>query len=86
MSDVVLTHKFVTCRKAHKCNWCGEIIDPQGIASYDTGIFDQTFYSVYMHPECDSRFQDEARAEGGWLEYWPGEQERGTIDAAKGET
>jgi len=80
MSDVVLTYKTVTCRKPHVCDWCGENINLEDKAVYSTGIFDDKFYSVYMHPECDSAFQEEVRAEGGWLEYQPGEQQRGGSD------
>ena len=47
-----LTSKEVTCRKPHRCDWCGVEIPAGERARYRAGVFDAAFYSGHEHPEC----------------------------------
>ena len=50
--SVELTSKTVKCRKRHRCDWCGEKIEPGDTAHYRTGVHNGEFFSEYTHPEC----------------------------------
>ena len=47
-----LKNKTVTCRKPHRCSWCGEPIKTGDKAVSRACIFESDFQSSYEHPEC----------------------------------
>ncbi len=47
-----LTDKQVTCKKPHRCAWCGERILVGDKAQYRASIWEGEFQTDYMHPEC----------------------------------
>ena len=66
------THKAV---KQHRCDWCWQFIHPG--ETYNRYRFyggDADVGTVKMHPECYEAMQEEARAEGGWIEWTPGQE------------
>lgn len=67
------THK---AQKRHRCSWCGETIEP-GNTYLRYRFFDcGDAGTVKMHPECYEAMQEEAKQEGGFMEWTPGEHER----------
>lgn len=50
--SVDLTSKPVKCKKRHRCEWCGEMVDVCEMAHYRSGIYEGDFFSAYFHPEC----------------------------------
>ena len=52
MSFRPLNEKLVNVRKPHRCVWCGEHIQIGQTAFYRAYVFDQSFMSDYLHPEC----------------------------------
>lgn len=76
------THK---AQKQHRCDWCWQFIEPGDTYSryrlYDGG----DACTVKMHPECHGVMQEEARQEGGTLEWTPGqERPNAKIDGPQG--
>lgn len=75
------THK---AQKQHRCTWCWQFVE-----SGDT-YKRYRFYggdgagTVRMHPECHEVMQEEARAEGGWLEWTPGQERPAASSSAHG--
>lgn len=67
-----------TAQKQHRCAWCWQLIEPGDTYSryrfYDGGDAG----TVKMHPECHSAMQEEARQEGGTLEWTPGQERPNT--------
>ncbi len=47
-----LTHKDVTARKEHCCDWCGEKIKAGEKYHYETFIFDGEFWDWHSHLAC----------------------------------
>jgi hypothetical protein len=46
------SERFVTStRRFHRCNWCGQQIEPRNKAFYFAGKWDD-FADGYMHMEC----------------------------------
>ena len=49
----MLEGKVVTCRKPHRCIWCGEMIEKGETAAYRRYISeDECFGQDYWHMEC----------------------------------
>ncbi|MFB2350919.1 hypothetical protein ACETUS_27410 [Priestia megaterium] len=48
----MLEGKVVTCRKPHRCIWCGESIEKWEKAAYRRYISDGEFVQDYWHMEC----------------------------------
>ena len=71
-----LTNKTVTCRKNHKCDWCGQSIEKGEKAQYRSGVFYGDFYSGHLHLECHSALCRSAEL-GVDDCYMPYEQKRG---------
>lgn len=59
--NALLTNKTVKCKKKHRCDWCGEVIEPGEIASYRSGIFEGEFFNGHMHLECYSAMNSSDR-------------------------
>ena len=73
--SVELTSKQVKCRKKHRCDWCGEVIEASYEAHYRTGIHDGEFFTEYMHPECWDAL---GKSDLGYDDnYYPRDQQRG---------
>ncbi len=47
-----LTHKDVTARKEHRCDWCGEVIHKGEKYHYESFIFDGDFCDWHSHLAC----------------------------------
>ncbi len=52
MSVDVLLEKQVKCRKAHRCIWCGEIIEAGASVPFCKYVFDGAIHNDHYHPEC----------------------------------
>ena len=75
MSDGELRSNQVRCRKDHRCDWCGEIINKGDLAQSRAGIHFGEFYSGHQHPECHkAMFVGDLDGENGYGLY---EQKRG---------
>lgn len=65
------THK---AKKQHRCGWCWQFVDAgetyKRYRYYNCGDAG----TVKMHPECYDVMQEEAREEGGWFEWTPGQE------------
>ena len=63
--------------KRHRCDWCWQFVEPGELYRryrlWDGGEAS----TVKMHTECHDAMQADALAEGGWIEWTPG-QERPT--------
>lgn len=76
--SVELTNKTVTCRKNHRCEWCGEWIEKGARAQYRSGVHDGEMFSGHQHPECYAamRSSDASDFDDG-CGFMPMEQQRG---------
>ena len=65
------THKAA---KRHRCDWCWQFIETgetyKRYRCYDGGDAGTT----RMHPECNEAMLEEAQAEGGQIEWTPGQE------------
>lgn len=76
MSDFYNPHESRCARKAHQCTWCAEPINKGDAYTHQTGVFDGSWYTSKMHPECF-----EEMCEQGDGEYTPYSNDRPTVDA-----
>ena len=54
MNYIVLgDSKIYLAKKAHRCSWCGEQIDPKTRYRRTRAINDGRPYTEKLHPECD---------------------------------
>ena len=80
-----LTSKYVTVRKRHTCEWCGESIETGDRAHYRTYKFDGDFVSAYKHLECWAAMDQFDWCVWGEEEFQHGAFERGScIDREDG--
>lgn len=61
-------------RKRHRCTWCWEFIEPGDQYKRYRAYSDGDASTIKMHPECLEVMEDEAREEGGWIEWIPGRE------------
>lgn len=61
-------------KKQHRCDWCWQFIESGETYKRYRCYQDGDASTVKMHPECCDAMQDEASAEGGWLEWMPGQE------------
>ena len=77
MSDTFHERSVKASRKLRRCDWCGESVhigEPYNSYRWREGSDGGT---VTIHPECLEAMRRTSREEGGWLEWWPGENVRG---------
>lgn len=66
-------------RKAHRCSWCGERINPGETYKRWRFFHNGDAGTCKMHPECFDAMEDERRFEGGgYFEWMEGDNERPT--------
>lgn len=81
-----MTSKYVTVRKRHICEWCGESIEAGDRAHYRTYKLDGDFTYGYEHIECWSAMEQFDWRAWGEEEFRHGDFERGScVDRADGE-
>jgi hypothetical protein len=67
----IVEHK---ARKRHRCDWCWQFIFPgEQYKRYRYFQDSEEAGKVKMHPECCDAMLEEARQEGGWIEWTPGQ-------------
>lgn len=57
-SYTTLADEWVTTRKVHQCDWCGELIEKGTKARRRVGIFEGDFCEGRQHPECYAAMED----------------------------
>ena len=65
------THK---AKKQHRCDWCWQFVNADETYKRYRYYNGGDVGTVKMHPECHDVMQDEAREEGGWFEWTPGQE------------
>jgi hypothetical protein len=60
--------------KQHRCDWCYQSIHSGETYMRYRVYADGDAGTVKMHPECYYSMQDEARNEGGLIEWTPGQE------------
>ncbi|MDK7537826.1 hypothetical protein OWO94_13240 [Bacillus paranthracis] len=53
MSEFSNRHEIKKTRKDHKCLGCSKIIPIGTVAIKNSGMFENEFYSYYLHHECE---------------------------------
>ena len=71
------THK---AQRQHRCSWCCQAIEIDDVYRRYRYYNCDGSCTVKLHPECCTVMQLEARAEGGYFEWTPG-QERPNVDS-----
>ncbi len=74
--STMLETRFSKARKRYWCTWCGEAILAKDTYARYTYVGDDGFGMCKMHPECYAAMEQEARAEGGWIEFGLSENDR----------
>lgn len=69
-------------QKRHRCDWCWQFIEPGETYSRYRVYNDGGAATMKLHSECHDAMQEEARQEGGFIEWTPG-QERPTPSNAE---
>lgn len=80
MSFTELSSRIVTTRKAHRCEWCDEIIPAKSKdIPYRSFVCDDRIMDGWMHPECKAAMSDVSyfELEDGWA---PGDYQRGSSE------
>ena len=75
-----LKEKFVTTRKVHSCEWCGEPIDMKCRALYRSGVFQDIFMDGWLHPECFNFGLSEWNTDDPDEGFYPGTFKRGSTE------
>lgn len=75
----VETHK---AQRPHRCGWCWQTVEVGSQYKRYRYFHRGDAGTVKMHPECYELMQEEASAEGGFLEWTPG-QERPIVERSK---
>jgi hypothetical protein len=73
----ILTDENRIARKPHRCEWCGERIEPGQQYRYYSGVFYGNFQSTHMHNECYDACQEDASEYGMDYEFEPYRNGRG---------
>lgn len=78
MSYTLLSERTRVARKPHRCIWCWEAI-PAGESYVDErSVHDGEFQQHHFHPECRDAMQEAAVADGGVIEWTPGQERPAT--------
>lgn len=70
------TETIRAARGRHYCDWCGQGVERGESYKRYRAFGNDGAGTVKMHPECYDAMQDEVTAEGGWIEWVFGENER----------
>lgn len=73
-----------TARKRHRCDWCGELIQPGDRYQRYFWTNGDDAGGTKMHPECLLDSLIEAKDAGPGFEFTPYSQERPKLDLATG--
>ena len=57
-------------KKKHKCEWCGQLIQPGERYSRVVGIYDSNFHSTPFHQECEEACQEYCETEDDVFDPW----------------
>lgn len=76
MRDFYNPVEYRKARKDHQCTYCAELISKGDAYAHQTGVYDGSWYTSKMHPEC---FDD--LCEQGDGEYAPYSNERPKAEA-----
>lgn len=76
VSFTCLGEEWRKARKPHICVWCGQPILVGDRYKHVRGIFEGELQHNDWHPECDDACMAMCQAEGGPIEFSPGEFER----------
>ena len=60
-------------RKRYRCDWCWQFVEPGNVYQRYRYFSDGDAGTCKMHPECCDAMLEEARLEGGWIEWTPGQ-------------
>lgn len=71
MGNFYNDHEHRRARKEHRCTYCGEMIPVGEVYVYQTGVYEESWYTSKMHDECF-----DAMTETGEEEYMPYSNER----------
>lgn len=82
MSYTLLAETERTARKRHRCIWCWQFIEAGERYHDERSVNDGDMQHHKWHPECRAAMLDEVEAEGGPIEWIPG-QERPPAAQAK---
>lgn len=77
MSYTLLSETVRTARKHHRCIWCWQAINAGERYLDERSVNDGEMQRHKWHPECRAAMLEEAKDEGGVIEWTPG-QERPT--------
>jgi predicted nucleic acid-binding Zn-ribbon protein len=59
----------IKARKAHRCDLCGEAINSGDIQDVRSGLSDDGWYTMHMHPECHKYEQKQpSPVDSDWYE------------------
>ena len=59
MSDFQTSTPIKTLRKPRQCYWCHERVPPGCSAVKVAGVWDGVFSALYVHPECETAWDDD---------------------------
>ena len=74
MSYTLLREDTRTARKPHRCIWCWQRIEPGASYIREASVNDGELQDHKWHPECRAAMLEEAKAEGGEIEWTPGQE------------
>jgi hypothetical protein len=80
--DAGMTYRLLSetqpkARKAYRCVWCGYRIPEGERHVHERSIFDGEFQNHRWHPECLDAMREQAREEGGEVEFGYHDNPRG---------
>lgn len=79
MSYTLLKETERTAAKFHRCIWCWTHIEVGSRYIDERSVYERSFQMHRWHPECRKAMIQEAKEEGGEIEWIPG-RERPTIE------
>ncbi|MEO8298764.1 MAG: hypothetical protein ABI574_13255 [Burkholderiales bacterium] len=74
MSYTLLSEQPRIARRTHRCIWCWGLIKPGESYTDERSVCDGGFQRHRWHPECRVAMLAEAAAEGGLIEWTPGQE------------
>jgi len=74
MAYTLLSETERTARKRHRCIWCWQFIEPGDRYHDERSVNDGDMQHHKWHPECRAAMLTEVNAEGGPIEWIPGQE------------